>query len=151
MLPPQSDSCIVSDHTDSHTQLVPQTLVSRFTSPPAVYIPSVFREDDETQLWPFVAYHSLSLVVMYGEQGLNVRYVHLTRPDERASLYGESVAFGDLTFNRQHAFVVVKGPHCYVSPRFYPSGVMYQPGITRWLICKERLIFTHIRTIQLLL
>ncbi|HVT63025.1 MAG TPA: FMN-binding negative transcriptional regulator [Legionellaceae bacterium] len=90
--------------------------------PSLVYIPSVFREDNAEQLWRFVDQHPLSLIVIFNSGNFYARYINLTRPIASTRLFGEMVFDDWIPSETMQAFVIVKGPHCYISPRLYSAA-----------------------------
>ncbi|PJD90401.1 MAG: hypothetical protein CK424_09025 [Legionella sp.] len=88
-----------------------------------LHIPTFFCEDDAEKLWRFVDHHPLALVVMYSPERFYVRHINLTRQLESTNLSGEMLVLDNLMpHETTQAFIIVTGPHCYVSPRFYQAA-----------------------------
>ena len=85
-----------------------------------VYIPEHFYEKNQKCLLECIKYQRVPLAILYNQDDLLVRYVTLSYHEEMIKFL---ITSNQLLNNETNTFMIFKGPHCYVSPRFYRSEV----------------------------
>lgn len=104
-----------------------------------MYVPSHFKEDDHEQLLQHIRNHSLGMLVVADEQGIEANHVpfHFS-PGEEGSLGRLQchLARGNPVWqrlqNRTRVLVVFQGPNAYISPSWYPTKVETGRVVPTW-------------------
>lgn len=81
-----------------------------------VYIPRAFYEGDKERLLEFIKHKNIALALLYNQTDFFARYINLSKTEDMKTLWSSS--FAEVPEDTK-VLLVLKGPHCYISPRFY--------------------------------
>lgn len=97
------------------------------------YIPKPFYEGNQERLLACLRTETIALVIMFNQDDMSLKYINLVHQQGLIAL--KSSIDGDAK-----TLMLFKGPHCYVSPRFYVSklnvptwnySMVYVQGLSR--------------------
>lgn len=100
-----------------------------------VYIPKHFYEGNQERLLACVRTQPIALVIMFNQDDVSLKYINVAHQQGLKVL--KSSIDGDA-----NTLMLFKGPHCYVSPRFYVSNF----NVPTWnysMVYVQGLIRTH--------